>query len=120
MKGIGARMMAFREMHGLKQNDIHERTGFSQSHVSAIERGMKMPSAEVLVAYLNAFEDFDANQILVDGLIRDKPLKLAPAKKKAKALADEPAVGETISREEFEEFKRMISQLLGKGKSGGA
>ncbi|MEV7426388.1 MULTISPECIES: helix-turn-helix domain-containing protein [unclassified Streptomyces] len=41
---FGARVRSSREAHGWKQQDLAERTGYSSTHISAVETGRKMPT----------------------------------------------------------------------------
>ncbi|MFI6699286.1 Scr1 family TA system antitoxin-like transcriptional regulator [Streptomyces sp. NPDC050509] len=40
----GARVRSSREAHGWKQEDLADRTGYSSTHISAVETGRKMPT----------------------------------------------------------------------------
>ncbi len=44
-----------RVYHDLKQKELAERLGLSNSHVSEIESGQKTPSMEVIAKYAEAF-----------------------------------------------------------------
>lgn len=41
---FGARIRSMREARGWKQEDLAERTGYSSTHISAVETGRKMPT----------------------------------------------------------------------------
>ncbi|MFI1176534.1 helix-turn-helix domain-containing protein [Streptomyces melanogenes] len=41
---FGARLRRSREAHGWRQDDLAERTGYSSTHVSAVETGRKVPT----------------------------------------------------------------------------
>ncbi len=41
---FGARVRSSREAHGWKQEDLAEQTGYSSTHISAVETGRKMPT----------------------------------------------------------------------------
>ncbi|MEV7426268.1 MULTISPECIES: helix-turn-helix domain-containing protein [unclassified Streptomyces] len=41
---FGARVRSSREAHGWKQEDLAERTGYSSTHISAVETGRKVPT----------------------------------------------------------------------------
>jgi len=48
MLSLGALLRQHREVAGLSQVQVEERTGITQGHVSAIERGSRAPSLDVL------------------------------------------------------------------------
>lgn len=45
-----------RVFHDLKQNELAERLGISQSHLSEIERGKKTPTSELVAKYAKEFD----------------------------------------------------------------
>jgi transcriptional regulator with XRE-family HTH domain len=47
---LGGRMRALREARGYTQEQLGARVGISQKYLSELERGMKSPSWEILVA----------------------------------------------------------------------
>jgi len=78
---FGARLRAFREEHGLSQNDVAERTGISREQINRYETGTAMPTLKNF-AILVRFMDADAHQMLfgdeeredLNVLIRDRML----------------------------------------------
>ena len=67
LKSIGQRIKQARKAKGLTQEQLAEIIGLSASHISVIERGIKMPRLETLVEILNILK-IDANFILADVL----------------------------------------------------
>lgn len=53
---LGEALRLIRVFHDLKQNELAERLGISQSHLSDIERGQKSPSGELVARYSQEFE----------------------------------------------------------------
>ena len=53
---LGEALRLIRVFHDLKQNELAERLGISQSHLSDIERGEKTPSNELVTRYAHEFE----------------------------------------------------------------
>jgi transcriptional regulator with XRE-family HTH domain len=60
---FGARLRAFREEHGLSQNDVAERTGIAREQINRYETGIPMPTLKNF-AILVRFMDADAHQML--------------------------------------------------------
>lgn len=52
---IGEALRLIRVYHDMKQSDLADRLGISQSHLSEIERGKKAPSSEVVERYSKEF-----------------------------------------------------------------
>lgn len=53
---LGEALRLIRVFHDLKQNELAERLGISQSYLSDIERGTKTPSSEVVARYAEEFD----------------------------------------------------------------
>jgi transcriptional regulator with XRE-family HTH domain len=53
---LGEALRLIRVFHDLKQNELAKKLGVSQSHVSDIERGEKIPSHEIVAKYAETFE----------------------------------------------------------------
>ncbi|MFH0787025.1 MAG: XRE family transcriptional regulator [Pseudomonadota bacterium] len=53
---VGAKVKAFRETKGLSKQDVAQRTGFSESHISQIEAGEVLPPLGDLVKLARALE----------------------------------------------------------------
>jgi transcriptional regulator with XRE-family HTH domain len=60
---FGARLRAFREEHGLSQNDVAERTGISREQINRYETETAVPTLRNF-AILVRFMDADAHQAL--------------------------------------------------------
>ena len=67
LKAIGQRIKQAREAQGLTQEQLAENVALSASHISVIERGIKMPRMETLVEIMNTLK-VDANFIFTDVL----------------------------------------------------
>lgn len=48
---LGRRMKYFRELSGMSQTDVSTKTGISKNYLSAVERGVNIPSASILITY---------------------------------------------------------------------
>lgn len=55
-KEIGKRIAARRKQLGLKQSEIEERADLSYKYLSNIERGISIPSTEVIMRLASALE----------------------------------------------------------------
>jgi len=53
---VGNRLKQFRELRGLSQGKIEERTGLLRSYVSRVENGHTVPSVETLEKFARALE----------------------------------------------------------------
>ncbi len=53
---VGAKVKAFRETKGLSKQDVAQRTGFSEAHISQIEAGEVLPPLGDLVKLARALE----------------------------------------------------------------
>ena len=53
---LGEALRLIRVFHDLKQTELAERLGISQSHLSEIERDLKTPSGELVARYAKEFE----------------------------------------------------------------
>lgn len=53
---LGEALRLIRVFHDLKQNELADRLGISQSHLSDIERGSKTPSSELVARYAQEFD----------------------------------------------------------------
>jgi transcriptional regulator with XRE-family HTH domain len=60
---IGEALRLIRVFHNLKQTEAAEKIGISQSHVSELERGAKIPTLDVIEKYAEAF-DIPASSII--------------------------------------------------------
>lgn len=62
---IGMRIKLFREDNGLSQEELGDRIGISNRHLSKVETGAKKPSLELVLKIANALK------ITVDDLLTD-------------------------------------------------
>lgn len=53
---LGEALRLIRVFHDCKQVDLAEKLGVSQSHLSDIERGAKMPSQDLVAKYAKVFD----------------------------------------------------------------
>lgn len=53
---LGEALRLIRVFHDMKQTELAEKLEISQSHLSGIERGEKIPSQEIVGRYANLFE----------------------------------------------------------------
>lgn len=64
-RAVGRRIKAARETKKLTQEDLAALVGISPTHVSIIERGVKVPRLDTFVAIANALE-VSADALLID------------------------------------------------------
>lgn len=64
-QAVGRRIKAAREAKGLTQEKLAELVDLSPTHVSVIERGVKVPNLDSFVAIANALE-VSADALLID------------------------------------------------------
>lgn len=64
-RAVGRQIKAAREMKKLTQEDLAALVGISPTHVSIIERGVKVPRLDTFVAIANALE-VSADALLID------------------------------------------------------
>lgn len=64
-KDIGKRIAQYREQRGYTQEKFAEIVTLTPNYLSAVERGVKTPSVETLVAIINNL-DVSADEIFVD------------------------------------------------------
>lgn len=53
---LGEALRLIRVFHDLKQNELAKRLDISQSHLSEIEHGRKVPSQEIIARYAEEFD----------------------------------------------------------------
>ena len=53
---LGEALRLIRVFHDLKQNELAEQLGVSQSHLSDVERGSRTPSNELIRRYAQEFD----------------------------------------------------------------
>jgi transcriptional regulator with XRE-family HTH domain len=71
---VGNRLKQFRELRGLSQGKIEERTGLLRSYVSRVENGHTVPSVETLEKFARALE-VPLYQLLYEGKKTPKSAK---------------------------------------------
>lgn len=64
-QAVGQRIKAAREARGLTQEELAARAELSATHVSVIERGLKVPNLDSFVAIANALW-VSADTLLID------------------------------------------------------
>lgn len=64
-QAVGQRIKAAREVRGLTQEELAARAELSATHVSVIERGLKVPNLDSFVAIANAL-GVSADTLLID------------------------------------------------------
>lgn len=65
LKAVGQRIKEAREAKGLTQEDLAAIVDLSPTHVSVIERGLKVAKLDIFVAIANAL-DVSADMLLID------------------------------------------------------
>ena len=65
LKAVGQRIKEAREAKGLTQEDLAAIVDLSPTHVSVIERGLKVAKLDTFVAIANAL-DVSADMLLID------------------------------------------------------
>lgn len=65
LKAVGQRIKEVREAKGLTQEDLADIVDLSPTHVSVIERGLKVAKLDTFVAIANAL-DVSADVLLID------------------------------------------------------
>ena len=68
---IGARIKTARERAGLTQEDLAARVGMSPSHMSIVERGVKVPRMDTVVKLANEL-DVSADYLLQDSVAQSR------------------------------------------------
>jgi len=71
---VGDRLKQLRELKGLSQGKIEERTGLLRSYISRVENGHTAPSVETLEKFARAL-DMPLYQLLYEGETPPKSLK---------------------------------------------
>ena len=94
LKAVGQRIKEAREEKGLTQEDLAAIVDLSPTHVSVIERGLKVAKLDTFVAIANAL-DVSADSLLIDVVTRSttgvtnelsESLAKLPLKEKRKIL----------------------------------
>ena len=65
IKAIGCRIKTAREQKGLTQEDLAALVDISPTHVSVIERGIKIPRLDTFISIANVLE-VSADALLID------------------------------------------------------
>jgi transcriptional regulator with XRE-family HTH domain len=100
---VGDRLKQLRELKGLSQGEIEERTGLLRSYISRVENGHTAPSVETLEKFARAF-DIPLYQFLYDG---EKPPKLV--KTRAQEINDWASRGK--GRHIFSKLKKALRKM---------
>ena len=69
LKAVGQRIKEAREAKGFTQEDLAAVVNLSPTHVSVIERGLKVAKLDTFVAIANAL-DVSADSLLIDVVTR--------------------------------------------------
>jgi transcriptional regulator with XRE-family HTH domain len=93
---VGERVKQFRELKGLSQGQIEQRTGLIRCYISRVENGHTVPSIETLEKLARALE-LPLYQLLYEGNKPPKSLKTQP-----------PEIDDWASRRKG---RRMFSKL---------
>jgi transcriptional regulator with XRE-family HTH domain len=93
---VGERVKQFRELKGLSQGQIEQRTGLIRCYISRVENGHTVPSIETLEKLARALE-LPLYQLLYEGSKPPKSLKTQP-----------PEIDDWASRRKG---RRMFSKL---------
>ena len=67
-EAVGKRIKSVRQSKGITQEQLAELAGLSPNHMSAIERGIKMPQLDSFVAICNAL-GVSADTLLIDVVV---------------------------------------------------
>lgn len=102
LENIGKRIQQFRKQKGMTQEALSEKLNLTPHYLSAIERGVKLPSLETLILIINALE-VSADDVLVDVLCVSHPAR-------ASRLVDEIT---SRSAGEQEKIYQMLDVMLG-------
>ena len=68
---FGNRVRAARELLGITQEDLASRVGMSPSHMSIVERGVKVPRMDTVVKLANEL-DVSADYLLQDSITQSR------------------------------------------------
>lgn len=68
---FGNRVRAARERMGITQEDLASRVGMSPSHMSIVERGVKVPRMDTVVKLANEL-DVSADYLLQDSIVQSR------------------------------------------------
>lgn len=71
---VGDRLKQFRELKGLNQVEIEERTGLLRGYISRVENGHTVPTIETLERFARAL-DMPLYQLLYEGEKPPRPLQ---------------------------------------------
>ena len=71
---VGNRLKEFRELKGLTQSEVEERTGLLRGYISRVENGHTVPTLETLERFARAL-DMPLYQLLYEGEKPPRPLQ---------------------------------------------
>ena len=83
---LGKRIKAARERVGMTQEDLAAAVDYSVDHVSVVERGVKPPKLEKLVAIANVL-NVGTDELLQDSLIAATMLRATELSERLKTLS---------------------------------
>lgn len=87
-KAIGKNIKLYREAKGYTQEKFAEKIGLTPNYLSAIERGVKIPSVETLIEIINGLE-VSADEIFKDVINVGYKIKATQLSEKIEALSNE-------------------------------
>lgn len=87
-KRIGKRIRQCRERLGITQEELAEKTGLTETYISAVERGMSFPRCEKLIILLNGLET-SADSIFFDVLEYNVEVRASMLSKQLEDLSPE-------------------------------
>jgi transcriptional regulator with XRE-family HTH domain len=100
---VGERLRQLRELKGLSQGEIEERTGLLRSYISRVENGHTDPSVGTLGKFARGL-DVPLYQFLYDG---EEPPKLV--KTQAREINDWASLG--MGRRIFSKLKKALQRV---------
>lgn len=86
LKAVGLKIKNAREKKNLTQENLAALVNLSTTHISVIERGIKVPKLDTFVAIANAL-DVSADELLVD-VVKDSVMGVS--NELSKAISDLP------------------------------
>jgi transcriptional regulator with XRE-family HTH domain len=102
---VGDRLKQFRELKGLTQVEIEERTGLLRGYISRVENGHTVPTIETLERFARAL-DMPLYQFLYEG---EKPPR--PLQTQAEEMDDWASQGK--GRRIFSKLQNAIQKMTG-------
>lgn len=100
---VGDRVKQFRELQGLSQGKVEERTGLLRCYISRVENGHTVPSVETLEKFASALE-MPLYQLLYEG---EKP----PRSPKTQEQEIEDWASKRKGRRIFSKLQKAIQKM---------